>query len=560
MEIKYSPRLFDNGLLDKSRHPDRGETDYYTMKGGTPEIYEPTFTYHPVRYVQIEGYPGVPTLDDLEGRVVHNSIGMEGDFECSNPLINAIHKNVTWTFTNGLFSIPLDCLHREHVAWTDAATITGNLYVRKSMGAFWTKWLSDIADSQYPDGGITAVVPLYTFTNFIDAAWGGNYPMLVWYFHQYYGDNRILQEHYDGMKKLVDHFSSKANCYILSEGHFGDHMLPGDVDVPGSEQYMSEETPTSLVWTAFYYRGALVVSKAAELLGRIKDAEQYRLLAEDIKNAFNSEWLDRNNGEYGDNPTQTANLLPLVTGIVPEDLKGDVLNTIVTSILDQYEGHHHTGTTGTLSMIEALTKYGKGDVMYEVVTQTNYPGWGYMVEQGATTIWENWGLGEDEESMIMWCMIDQFFYNDLAGIKGPEYMGPGYMAPGFKKSIIRPYIPEDLTYAKASMKTMHGTIISDWKKEANGSFTFNVTIPANTTADIHVPKINYSTNDWAIQEKQGLCWQNGAWVPNTPGITLGLEEGEYIVFQVGSGEYRFQAGPEALLPVVPPGQRKSRLE
>jgi alpha-L-rhamnosidase len=384
--------------------------------------------------------------------------------------------------------------------------------------------------------------------------------MLVWYFHQYYGDNRILEEHYDGMKRLVDHFTSKANGYILSEGHFGDHMLPGDVDVPGSEQYMSEETPTSLVWTAFYYRGAFVVSKAAELLGRTNDAEQYRLLAEDIKNAFNSEWLDRNNGEYGDNRAQTANLLPLVTGIVPEDLKGDVLNTIVTSILDQYEGHHHTGTTGTLSMIEGLTKFGKGDVMYELVTQTNYPGWGYMVEQGATTIWENWGLGVDEESMIMWCMIDQFFYNDLAGIKGPEYMGPGYMTPGFKKSIIRPYIPEDLTYAKASMKTMYGTIVSDWKKEANGVFTFNVTIPANTTADIHVPKINYNTTDWAIQEKQGLCWLNGAWVSNTPGITMGLEEDEYIVFQVGSGEYRFQAGPEALLPVVPPEQRKSRIK
>jgi alpha-L-rhamnosidase len=300
------------------------------------------------------------------------------------------------------------------------------------------------------------------------------------------------------------------------------------------------------------YRGVSVVAKTAELLGKTVEAEQYSLLANDIANAFNSLFLNTTTGEYGVNRAQTANLLPLVTGIVPGAQRDAVLNTITTSIMDQYQGHLHTGTTGTLSMIEGLTKFGRGDVMYEVVTQTNYPGWGYMVAQGATTIWENWGLMQDAESMIMWCMIDQFFYNDLAGIKGPEYMGPGYMTPGFKNIVIRPYIPDDLTYAKASMKSMHGTIVSDWKKEANGVFTFIVTVPANTTADIHVPKINYNTTDWVIQEKQGVSWQNGAWVPNTPGITLGWEENEYIVFQAGSGEYRFQTGPSALVSVVPP--------
>ena len=162
--------------------------------------------------------------------------------------------------------------------------------------------------------------------------------------------------------------------------------------------------------------------------------------------------------------------------------------------------------------------------------------------------------------MKMFGSTEIFFISDLAGIKKPDYTQPGEMTPAFKKNIIRPNVLEDLTYAKASFKTMYGTIVSDWKKEANDVFTFNVTIPANTTADIHVPKINYNTTDWAIQEKQGLCWRNGAYIPGTPGITMGSEEGKYIVFQAGSGEYRFQAGPEALVPVVPPGQRKSRLE
>ncbi|MHC4251595.1 MAG: family 78 glycoside hydrolase catalytic domain, partial [Planctomycetota bacterium] len=365
--IKYAARIFrDSGLVDKRRHGGSGETDYYILKGDGDEVYEPRFTYHPVRYVQIEGYPGEPTREDLEGRVVHSAVDMSGDFHCSNPLLNQIHENVVWTLTNGLFGIPLDCLHREHWAWTDPATVTGSLYARKHMPLFWTKWLHDIADAQYENGAVPDVAPSYAF-NRSDPAWGGNYPLLVWYLHQYYADKRILEEHYAGMKRWTDYLASIAPSHLVTKGHYGDHMLPGES--PGKEEFISKETPRQLVWTGYYYRGALVVSETARLLGKTDDARRYAHLAEQIKNAFNDRWLNKESGQYASG-SQTADLFPLALGIVPKASKAGVLANVVRSIMVEHDGHLHTGNTGTTCMVDTLAKHGRGSVMYRVATAT----------------------------------------------------------------------------------------------------------------------------------------------------------------------------------------------
>jgi len=540
ISIKYADLLSEEtGLIDQGRWTGRHsypETDFYILKGDGEEVYEPRFTYHPVRYVQIEGHPGEPATDDLEGRVVYSAVDMSGDFQCSHPRVNAIHRNTVWTVKNGLFGIPLDCLHREHWAWTDPATIAGSLYPRKHMPMFWTKWINDIKDAQRDDGAVPDFAPTYPGDR-SDPAWGGNYPIIVWYLHQYYDDDRIVGEHYDGMKRWLDYLATIADGHIVTQGHYGDHMIPGDS--PGAEVFISTETPPPLVWTGYYYIGALITSKMADFLGKTDDVGRYADLAEEVKDAFNSKWLDRDAHQYATG-SQTANLFALVMDIIPEANKDGVLANIIRSIKEEYDGHFHTGNTGTTCLLDSLTEHGYGDVLYEAVTAPTYPSWGYMVEQGATTIWESWGQGSragGAESMIMWATVDEFFYNDLAGIQGPDYHGTGYMAPGFRQICIKPYVPHELEHASASIKTVRGVVSAGWEK-AERSLTLEATIPVNSEAKVSVPKMGL--DNVSVEESGKVIWKDGSYVGGVAGITSGSESDDCITFDIGSGSYSFK--------------------
>ena len=470
--IKYACQLLtDSGLVDQtsgefyhrhrsrlSSHEEGDEIDVYTLSGNPDgETYEPRFTYHPVRYVQVESDAPIE-IQELQGRVLFSDVDLSGGFECANPTLNRIHELVHWTVTNGLFGIPLDCLHREHWAWTDPATVASSLYPRKHMPRFWTKWLNDIKDAQYPDGRVPDICPNYVQRPDPDPAWGGNYPILVWYLHQYFDDFRILEQHYAGMRRWVDYLTSVAQHHIVNEGHYGDHMLPGAA--PGQEEFVSSETPPPLLWTGYYYRCAAIISQAADRLGLAEDAACYGRLATEIADAINRKWLDPVAHRYAGG-SQTANLFPLALGIVPQASRAGVVQDIVRNIIDLWNGHHHTGNTGVTCLIDTLTQHGQGDLLYDLVAVPTYPGWGYMVEQGATTIWESWSLEStvgSAESMIMWASIDEYFYNDVAGIKGPGYHGPETMTPGFRRIHIEPHPPRDLERAGASIKTVRGQI------------------------------------------------------------------------------------------------------
>lgn len=535
--IKYSGLLdAKTGLADMRRHATPKSTDYYILKGDPDgETFEPRFTYHPVNYVQVEGAPGKLTLGDLDGCVVHTDEDLSGDFECSNELVNKIHRNVVWTLRNGLFGMPLDCLDREHWAWTDPATITGSLYPRKHMPVFWAKWLRDIADSQREDGMVPHICPAYG-GNAWDPAWGGNYPALVWYLYRYYDDERLVREHYDGMKRCTDFMRGQAEDFILTKGSYGDHMLPGTE--PGKEEFISSFTPRPLVWTGYFYRAALVMSEMAAKLGKAGDAKHYADLARKIMAAFNAKWLDTKTREYAAG-SQTANAFALSLGIVPDAERAGVVDSLVRSITEKHGNHHHTGNTGTTCLIDMLAALGHGEVMWKIVTNTSYPGWGFMVEKGATTIWESWSLIAgcgNAESMIMWATIDEFFYNDIAGIKGPDYYGPERMAPGFRDIRIKPFVPAGLDKASASIRTVRGVVSSKWTRTAAG-LELRVTVPANSRAAVSVPKLGL--RNVAVSEGGKPVWKGGKYVVGVEGIANGAEDADCVTFDVGSGSYAF---------------------
>ena len=317
------------------------------------------------------------------------------------------------------------------------------------------------------------------------------------------------------MKKCVDRLTALAQGHLLlkfEHGGIGDHMLPGEA--PGKEAWESKETPPPLIWTAYYYLEVSVMAQAARVLGKTEDARQYAKLAEEIKEAFNKKWLDRKLNQYAGG-TETSNLVPLAIGLVPETNKDGVVKNVVNDIMEKYHGHLHTGDVGGACMVDTLPEHGQGEVMYKVATATTYPGWGYMVQQGATTIWEAWGRywpdnpREREESMIMLCFIEKFLYEDLAGIRGPAFHATRYMPPGFRQIDIKPRILGDLNSAGASIKTVRGMVSSSWKRSGN-SISLDVAIPVNSEAKISVPKLGLQ--NVVVEESGKVVWQNGSYL------------------------------------------------
>ena len=555
VRIRYSARICpSSGLVDQSHYlkhhrfralsPSPSETDTYIRKGDRQgETYEPRFTFHPVRYVQVEGLPGTPSVGDLEGRVVHTAVDLSAQFNCSNPLLNRIHQNVRWTLRNSLFGLPLDCLHREPWAWIDPGTVASTVFTRNHMPLFWTKWLRDIRSAQDERGVVPDIAPRYYEKPTADPAWGGNYPMLVWYLHQWYEDKRILEEHFEPVKRWVDHLGSIAVDHIVEQGNWGDHMLPGDA--PGHEQAISSETPPPLIWTAYHYRGASIASLIARKLGYGKDEKHYARLARSIARALNRRWLDDGSCRYATG-SQTANLLPLAVGIVPPSRLDGLVRNIINSI-DDRGGHVHTGNVGTSCLFEALSRHVCARTLYTVATASSYPGWGHMVEQGATTVWEHWGLGDEEDSMMMLASVARFFLDDLAGIRGPDYFGPGRLGEAgeagetsfdFMHLGIQPYVPDCLEHAGASIRTVRGVIRSNWRKRRDG-LCLDVTIPPNCRGRVRIPVSH--PQEWVVTESNTEIWRNGLYVSGVAGISGGTAGPDHLTFDVASGSYHFFA-------------------
>jgi alpha-L-rhamnosidase len=546
--LRYSDQVFaDTGLVDKRCHhgPD-GATDFYILKGDPAgERYEPRFTFHPVRYVQLEGFPGKPDVENLEGCVVHSSVDMTGDFQCSNPLLNQIHSNCVWTFGNTMYGIELDCLYREHWGWIEPASNPSILFTRKFIPRYWTKFLRDVQYAQHPDGVIPDVVPAYPLKGRTtgDPSWAGNYPLIVWYVYQFYGDQSLLEFHYPSMKHWVTYLTSIAKNHLIeSGGYYGDHMLPGEV--PGKEEFLSNETPPALLWTGYYYRNASIMAQAARILGHADDSANYDRLAAAIRTALNAKWLNVATQRYAAG-SQTSSVFPLALGIVPEPNRQGVLDSLIDDILHKRRGHLHVGVVGLTAAMDSFTDLGRGDVLYRVATATDYPGWGYMIRQDATTIWECWGGGvqslpikvnSGEQSMMQLASIIEFFYGGLAGIEAPAYYGLRTVAPGCREIHIRPRILDDLTSAAAHVRTVRGIVGAEWTRTEN-SLCLKATIPGNSRARISVPK--NGLRDVIIQEGGTVLWKNGTYLGGVSGVTSGNAESDYVTFDAGTGAYSF---------------------
>ena len=530
VKLRYAELIYEDGSINTKPNRKAKATDVYILKGEGIEVYEPRFTYHGFRYVEVTGFPGTPALENLEGVVVHTDVESVGGFVCSNPLINQIHRNIRWGQLSNLMSVPTDCPQRdERMGWMGDAQLTAEEAILNFwMPGFYEKWIRDIMDAQAEDGSVPDVVPPYWRLYPADPAWGTAYVVIPWLLYVYYGDLRILEEAYEGIKRWVDFLASKAEGYILRFSKYGDWCPPAHI--------RPVETPGELVSTWVFYHDALTLSKIAEVLGKAEDAKRYSELAEKIKEAFNKEFLKDDHYAMG---SQTCDTLPLYLDMVPEDKVDAVLKHLINDIEVLHDKHLNTGIVGTRYLLETLTRYGRADLAYAIATQTTYPSWGYMIKEGATTLWERWeylaGSGMNSHNHIMFGSVDIWFYKVLAGIN----VDPS--APGFERFMIKPCVVGDLEHVSASVKTIRGMVACEWARTHN-SIVMKVTIPVNSKAIVYVPKMGLK--DVIVKEGDTVIWSKGSYMGGVEGIDGGKEEGDYIVFSVGSGTYTFSLSGE----------------
>ncbi|MHA2184037.1 MAG: family 78 glycoside hydrolase catalytic domain [Promethearchaeota archaeon] len=532
VKLRHAEILKEDGNLNTATNRSALATEVYILKGEGEEIYQPSFTYHGFRYVELTGYPGVPSLETIEAYFFHSNVPKIGSFYCSNYLINKIHANIIWGQLSNLMSIPTDCPQRdERHGWMgDAQLSSEEAIFNFDMARFYIKYLRDIKLCQKDDGSISDVVPPYWPIYPSDPAWGAAYITLAWNVYWYYNDTRVLKEHYDSLKRYIDFLSISAKNNILSiGGKYGDWCPPMSI--------ASKRTPLDLISTWYYYHDTLLFSKIANTLGNEKDRAFYSERAEAIKEAFNQEFLLRTYkyikvGFTDQAISQTSNALPLYLNMVPENKKKSTLNYLVDAITGHFDHHVDTGIVGTRYIFEVLTDNGYPEIAYRMIIQKSFPGFGYMIREGATTLWERWEKlesgGMNSHNHIMLGSVDTWFYKTLAGIVALE--------PGWNYIRIKPYIPEDMTNAVGSLKTIRGFISSSWEKTKD-ILKMNLEIPVGCAAEVWVP---IKSKDAIVKEGETILWQNGEESKVVFDIDFKELKDDFVIFNIGSGQYEFK--------------------
>lgn len=540
--LRYAARIYpeDDSLDNRSNLPpflDARQTDTYILKGEGAEEWEPRFTLHGFRYVEVRGFGDLPSLESVEGHFVHSALTPTGVFTSSNELINKIHHNIQWTFASSLQGLVQDAADRaERQGWLgDPGFVAEDYAYNFDMTTLWEKWLNDMKDIQKTDGNLPLVAPLHwrtikgqeDFPIDVYAKWPvfqSTYPLLIWYLYQYYGDTRVLEEHYDGLKRLIDFQGTSASDYIIPSG-LGDHMEPQE---NGHHHFSPIHTPAPLTSTAFYYYDTLILSQVAEVLRKTDDATRYAALAQKIKDAFNGKFLNRASNQYATG-SQTSNALPLFFEMVPEDKIPAVLKNLIDDIVTKHNGHQSTGIVGTNALAQALPRYGAGEVMYQLATQSTFPSLGYQVALGATTLCETLNCEPWlSQNMKMFGSVDKFFYRNLAGI--------GLGSPGYRHIVIKPQVLGGLRSVSASVDTVRGVVAVEWAK-GDSSLDLKILIPAGSDADISIPKLG--NLDVVVAESGHDIWKGYAYVPGVAGLTGAKDGGDCIMVHAGSGAYRF---------------------
>ncbi len=510
--IRYGERLAPDGTLDMRLmlfgvFAGPFQTEKYTASGKGLESWHSRFTYSGFRYVQVSGLPAKPTQKTLVAQVLHTAFEDTGTFECSNPLLNDIVRITRWAYKGNYVGIPTDCPHREKNGWTgDAHVISETAQFLFENTAAYEKWINDFKDEQPPAGDFPGIIPNPGWGYGIGPAWDSAYIIIPWNIYLYRGDKRILEEHYEGMKRFVDCLAGRAKDYIVEYG-LPDWLPP------------KTGTPTPITSTGYFYCDAKTLAKIALLLGHKDDAARYSELANNIQKAFVKSFL-KADGKVGEG-SQAAQACALFFGLVSPTDSQKVAAALAANV-EANDGHLDVGFHGNRWLFSALSDAGHHDLAYRIATQTTFPSIGNMLKQGATTIWEDWYANNSLNHVAFGCVVG-WYYTHLAGIQiDPDQ-------PGFKHFTVRPRPAGDLKWVKASTMTPCGKVAVEWRLTGK-TFTLKVTVPPNATSTVWVPcddALSVAESGRTAASAQGVRF-------------IGMKDGS-AQFEVGSGSYKFRA-------------------
>ncbi len=497
-------------------------TDSYTLKGKGLEVFEPSFTTHGFRYVEVTGYPGKPSLGAISGIVVGSNNEQVGSFTTSNQLVNQLQHNIYWGERGNYLSIPTDCPQRdERLGWMgDAQIFVRTACYNNDIAGFMTKWTQDVEDAQSPEGGFSDVSPRLVDKSDGAPAWGDAGVIVPWTIYKCYGDTRLLSRRFDSMVKWIQYIDSANPDHTWTNrgnNNFGDWLNVND------------DTPRDVIGTAYFAYSTDLVARSAEVLGKKQEAETYRHLLEQIKAAFNEKFVDAEGKIKGD--TQTDYVLALRFNLLPESMRAAAGKRLADHIMIDRKGHLSTGFVGVGYLNPTLTAIGRTDVAYKLLLNDTYPSWGYSIRQGATTIWERWDGWTQEKGFQDPGMnsfnhyslgsVGEWMYRTVAGIDTDP------TTPAYEKIVIHPIPGGDLTWAKGSVNTPRGLVANSWKITGD-QFELTTTIPANTSATVYIP----TTNAASVTE-------GGLPISSVIGVTFkGFEDG-FAIYTVGGGTYHF---------------------
>lgn len=536
--IKYSEILNDDGTINMEylrvsdpSYPLPMQTDIFILKGDGIEVYEPRFTYHGFKYVSIAGISEPIALDKVTGMVVHSSVSRSGFFECSDPLLNRLQKMIIWTERSNLYSIPTDCPQRsERHGWLNDLTARSEEAVYNfNLKLFFSKFVNDIKDTQDSFSGAISDTAPFRRGNYPADPVSSSYLILPDLLYMHYGDERQIRDHYEGMKKWTEFLLRNSHEGIISYSLYGDWASPIKLcHHNGFESPVSSITPGYFVSSAYLYYNVTLILKFAEILMKEEDIKYFSILKKNLKHNFNHVFLNSESANYA-NGSQGANVLALYLDIVPKKLLKNVVANIVEDI-EKNDYHLTTGNLTTKYVFEVLSMYGKVDVAYKLAIQTTYPSWGFMMANGATTIWERWehatGYGMNSHNHPMYGSIGAWFYKYLAGISPVE--------PGYKVFQIKPYIPEGMNSASATIETIYGSIVSSWEI-IETSLLVKITVPCGTLAFVHIPTNKKSDK---IYCNEILVFDESFLQSDNDIIAITSDE-QFAVFEVKQGNYNF---------------------
>lgn len=523
IKMYFAESLQENGELFTANLRNAKCTDLYTLKGGEQETWEPTFAYRGFRYVELTGYTYPPSLNDFSGKMIYDNMQTVGTFETSNALVNQLFKNAWWGIAGNYKGIPIDCPQRnERMPWLGdrGAVAYGESFLFDN-GRFYTKWLQDIRNSQKEDGAIPDVAPAFWRYYSDNMTWPGAMLLVTEMVYKQTGDVTAVRDNYPAMKKWLSYMQDRyMEDFIVTKDSYGDWCMPPVTIEAGRGKSADKKYPSALISTAYYYHFTQLMMQFGQALGNEADVKYYQLLGDKIKDAFNRKYYD-NKGYYASNAL-TDNIIPLYFGMVPPNKVAQVFKNITYTVEVTNKGHLSNGLVGIQWLMRCLNDYGRPDLAYTVATQKTYPGWGYMVDQGATTIWELWNGNTADPKMnsqnhvMMLGDLLIWYYENLAGIKSESN--------AFKKIIMKPEMINGLNSLNASYQSVYGAIKSSYTKTAS-QFNWNITVPPNTSAWVYIPanqKNEVSEKLKSVNELKFIKMENN-----------------HEVYEIGSGDYSF---------------------